>query len=212
MKHVWIGILIVTIAVLAAGAASAQTMGPGGQGGYEQPAGQGWFCPYCGSGRGYTGGGPGWGRGSGMMGPGMMGPGYGYGGRGGMMGGQGPGYGYGGRGGMMGGQGPGMMHRWGGGGSGYGPMQRGWQGDQGYAPGRGPGYGYQGPEEPLDKEGARGIVERYLSSSRNPNLKVGEIEEKDDVFEAEIVTRKGGDLVDRVQIDRQTGWMRSVYE
>lgn len=189
MKKAWIGaLLIATVVMLAAGPTLAQTMGLGGQGGYLPPAGQSWFCPYCGAGQGYQGGGPGRGMGSGTMGPG---------------------YGYDGRGGMMG-YGPGMMHRWGG--EGYGPMHRGWQGNQGYAPGRGPGYGYRGPEEPLDKAGARGIVERYLSSSRNPNLKVGEIEEKGDVFEAEIVTRKGGDLVDRVQIDRQTGWMRSVYE
>jgi len=188
MRNVRIGaLLIATIVLLAAGPALAQTMGPGGQGGYPPPEGQGWFCPYCGAGQGYGGG-----RG---MGPGMMGPGYGYGGRGGMRG-----------------HGPGMMQRWRGGGYGYGPMHRGWQGEQRYAPGRGPGYGYRGPEEPLDKEGARGIVEQYLSSSRNPNLKVGEIEEKGDVFEAEIVTQKGDDLVDRVQIDRQTGWMRSVYE
>jgi hypothetical protein len=109
------------------------------------------------------------------------------------------------------GYGPGMMQRWEG--RGYG---RGWQalqGDQqGYAPGRGPGYGYRRPEEPLGSEEARGILERYLETSRNPNLKVGELEEKEDVFEAEIVTRKGEDLVDRVQIDRQTGWMRSVYD
>ena len=189
-------LFISAVLVFTAGIASAQTRGPGMMGpgsgsgyGYAPPQGQGWFCPYCGAwhAEGRQGGGPGWG-----MGPGMMGPGYGYGRGGGMMG-----------------PGPGMMHRWGGG---YGPMHRGWQGDRGYAPGRGRGYGYQGPEEPLDKDEARGIVERYLNSSRNPNLKVGKIVEKEDVFEAEIVTRKGGDLVDRVQIDRRTGWMRSVYE
>lgn len=176
-------LFISAVLLFTAGIASAQTRGPGSGGGYAPPQGQGWFCPYCGAWHGNERqGGPGWG-----MGPGMMGRGYGYGG-------------------------PEMMQRWGGGEYGYGPMHRGWQGERGYAPGRGPGYGYQGPEESLDKEGARGIVERYLNSSRNPNLKVGKIEEKEDVFEAEIVTRKGGDLVDRVQIDRQTGWMRSVYE
>lgn len=198
MKHFVQAVLFIgTVMVFTAGIASAQTMGPGmmgpgSGGGYASPQGQGWFCPYCGAWHGNErqGGGPGWG-----MAPGMMGPGYGYGRGGGMMG-----------------PGPGMMQRRGGGEYGYGPMPRGLQGGRGYAPGRGPGYGYQGPEEPLDKEGARGIVEQYLGSSRNPNLKVGEIKEKDDVFEAEVVTRKAGDLVDRVQIDRQTGWMRSVYE
>ena len=51
-----------------------------------------------------------------------------------------------------------------------------------------------------------------MPGSLQPNLKIGKIEEKDDVFEAEIVTRKEGDLVDRVQSDRRTGWMRSAYE
>ena len=102
-----------------------------------------------------------------------------------------------GRGSGMMGHGPGMMRRWDGG---------------GYAPGRGPGYGYRRPDEPLGKEEARDILRRYLDTSRNPNLKVGEVEEKGDVFEAEIVTRKGEALVDRVQIDRRTGWMRSVYD
>ncbi len=184
-------LLIGTVLVFTVGIASAQTRGPGmmdpdsgGGYGYAPPQGQGWFCPYCGArhGQGNQGASPGWGMGSG--------------------------YGYGG-GGMMGRRGAGMMQRWGGD---YGPMHRGWQGAPQYAPGRGPGYGYQGPEEPLNMEEARSIVERYLYSSRNPNLKVGEIDEKDEVFEADIVTRKEGDLVDRVQIDRRTGWMRSVYE
>ena len=192
MKRFVTAALIVTAAVImTAGIAAAQTMGPGGtgyegRGGYGAPGGEGWFCPYCGTWHGDARRGPGSGRGSGMMGPG---------------------YDYGRGSGMMG-RGSGMMHRRGG--EGYG--SRGWQGRQGYAPGRGPGYGYRSSEEPLGKEEARGIVERYLDTSRNPNLKVGEVEEKDEVFEAEIVTRKGEELVDRVQIDRRTGWMRSVYD
>lgn len=51
-----------------------------------------------------------------------------------------------------------------------------------------------------------------MGSSRNRYLKFGEIQEKKDVFEAGIVTSKGGDLVDRIQMDRHTGWMRSVYD
>lgn len=181
-SSVKITLILTTAMLLAAGIASAQPMGPGMMG---YGARGGYNAPQ----------GQGWfcpycgtwhsdaQRGPGRgMGPGMMGPGYG--------------------------RSPGMMQRWDHGG--YG--SRGWQGQQGYAPGRGPGYGYRGPEEPLGKEEARGVAQRYLDASRNPNLKVGEIEEKDDVFEAEILTRKGGDLVDRVQIDRRTGWMRSVYE
>ncbi len=192
MKHsLQTALFLFAAALLWAGAASAQSMGPGmmgpeGWGGYGPPQGQGWFCPYCGSWHGE--GGRGYGRG-----PGMMGPGSGY-----------------GRGSGMTGQGPGMMQRWGRGG--YGRMHRGWPQDQQYAPGRGPGYGYHRPDEPLNREEARQTLERYLETSRNPNLKIGDITEKDGTFEAEIVTRKAGDLVDRVQIDRRTGWMRSVYD
>jgi hypothetical protein len=143
---------------------------------------------------------PGWGYGPGMMGPGygygpgMMGPGYGY-GYGmtgpGMMG---PGYGYG----------PGMMGR----GWGYGPGMMG----PGYGPGYGPQYGprYQQPQEPLSEKEAREMVENYLRSTRNPNLKLGKITDKDRYFEADIVTNDGS-LADKIAIDKTTGWMRSIY-
>jgi hypothetical protein len=134
------------------------------------------------------------------MGPGMMGPGYGYGGGPGMMG---PGYGYGGGPGMMGpgygyGMGPGMMGR------GYG----------GY--GMGPGYGgqygprYQQPQKPLDEKQAMEEAEDYLKSTRNPNLKLGKIEDKGDQYEVSIETKEGS-LVDKILVDKDTGWMRSAY-
>ena len=167
----------------------AQPMGPGmmGQGNEENRQGENWnYCPYCGS---YLGQGGGYG----MMGPGMMGRGY-YGMGPGMMGG-----GYG----MMG---PGMMGR------GYYGMGPGMMGP-GYGPG--PGYGYgpryqQQPREPMDEKAAKDLVENYLQSTRNPNLKLGKIESKGDTFEAEITT-KTGSLVDKIAIDKYTGWMRSVY-
>jgi hypothetical protein len=96
------------------------------------------------------------------------------------------GYGYGVR-------GPGMM------GPGHGHM-----GDD-Y---RRPSYGY--PREPLHKKEAKALVEEMLDYSRNPNLKVGRIEEKGDYFEAEITT-KDGSLVDKLKVDKDTGRMRSVY-
>jgi hypothetical protein len=155
--------------------------------------------------------GPGYGYGYGM-GPGMMGPGYGYGyGMGpGMMGpGYGSGYGMGPR--MMGrgygygyGMGPGMM----GPGYGYG---------YGMGPGMmGPGYGYQygpqyqQPQKPLDEKDAKAILENYLASTRNPNLKLGKVEDKGNAFEGEILTQKGS-LVDKILVDKNTGWMHSVY-
>jgi len=120
---------------------------------------------------------------SAMRGPGMRGRGSGYGMGPGMMG---PGYGYG--------RGPGMM------GGGY-------QG-QGY----GPQYGsqYQQPQKPLEEKDVKAQLENYVQSTRNPNLKVGKITAKETSFEAEILTKDNA-LVDKILIDKNTGWMRSIY-
>jgi hypothetical protein len=157
--------------------------------------------------------GPGYGYG---MGPGMMGPGYGYGyGMGPGMMGPGYGYGYGMGPGMMGpgygygyGMGPGMM------GPGYG---RGYGYGYGMGPGMmGPGYGYQygpqyqQPQKSLDEKDAKAVLENYLKSTRNPNLKLGKLEDKGNAFEGEILTQKGS-LVDKILVDKNTGWMHSAY-
>ena len=109
------------------------------------------------------------------------------------------------------------MGRW----KGYGMMGRGY--------GMGPGYGRAqgslggaseqgetGPtsgrlETPLKEDGARTTVENYLQSTRNPNLKLGKITEQGDAFEAEIVT-KDGSLVDKLLIDKSTGWMHPANQ
>lgn len=163
-------------------ASYAQPMGPGMMGpGYGYQQQGGWnYCPYCGS---YMGPQWGYGMGSGMMG-GMMGP--------GMMG-----RGYG--------MGPGMMGR----GYGMGPGRMGPQ----YGPQYGPGYQgpqYQQPQKPMNEQDAKGLLENYLQSTRNPNLRLGKIEDKGNAFEAEIQT-KDGSLVDKILVDKRTGWMRSVY-
>ena len=150
---------------------------------------------------------------AGMMGPGMMsddngdwncpydgrtmGRGRGY----GMMG---SGYGMGG-GMMMGrgsGMGPGMMGR------GYG-AGRDWM--RGSPEEREPGQGAGLLQTPLKEDDARSVVEKYLASTRNPNLKLGKVTEKKDAFEAEIVTQDGS-LVDKVLVDKSNGWMRPAYE
>ena len=134
--------------------------------------------------------------------------------------------------------GPGMMGQGGGRAPGYGPPQQGgwyspncgrWQGG-GYGMGSGmmgpgygyhmgpgmmgPGYGYgpqyQQPQKPLEKSDVETMVKNYLASVRNPNLKLGKIEEKGSVFEADIVT-KDNSLADKILIDKNTGWMRSAY-
>jgi hypothetical protein len=180
-----------------------------------QPAGPGTSDPGygygCGMGPGY-----GYGMGPGMMGgygmgPGMMVPGYGYGyGMGPGMMGPGYGYGYGMGPGMMGGygMGPGMMGPGYGYGYGMGPGMMG----PGYGWQYGPGYGPQNeqPQKPLDKEQAKQQVENYLKSTRNPNLKLGKIEEKGNDYVVDIET-KGGSLVDKLLVSKDTGWMRSAY-
>ena len=181
MRNLRYGFFAATIAVAVAGIAGPVQAQPYGYGpGYGMMGG------------GY---GPGWmmgrGYGPGMMGgygPGyMMGPGYGY----GMMRGYGPGY-------MMGpGYGPGMM--------GYGPgwMMRG----HGYGPGMmgyGPGY-YQGNLN-LSVDQVKDYLERTI---RNPNLTVGDVKEKDaDTIVADIVTKQGKSLVQRIDVNRHNGFMQ----
>jgi hypothetical protein len=63
----------------------------------------------------------------------------------------------------------------------------------------------------MEEKDAKEFLENYLRSTRNPNLKLGKIEDKGSVFEAEIVTKKEGALVDKIAVDKYSGWMRSVY-
>jgi hypothetical protein len=62
----------------------------------------------------------------------------------------------------------------------------------------------------LDKDQVKQEVENYLKSTRNPNLRVGKIEEKGNHYEVYIET-KGGALADQLLVDKDTGWMRSAY-
>ena len=147
-----------------------------------------WWCPWCGmSSEGYGPGGYhhmyGYGGGRGWGGN-MMGPGYW--GHGYMMG---PGYG-----GMMGRGYGGMM------GPGYSGPDR-WRG-YGYD------YGSKSPE-PLTKEDATKLLKRYVKNTDNPNLKLGKITEEKGNFVGEITT-KDGSLVDKIVVNKNTGWMRPV--
>ena len=62
----------------------------------------------------------------------------------------------------------------------------------------------------LEKKDAAKIVEDYIRSTRNPNLKVGKIEDAGDAFKAQIVTRENS-LVEEVFIDKDSGYMRPAY-
>jgi len=55
------------------------------------------------------------------------------------------------------------------------------------------------------------LVRNYLKSSKNPNLRVGKVHDAGESFEVEVVTMKDS-LVDKVLVNKATGWMRSAYK
>jgi hypothetical protein len=104
------------------------------------------------------------------------------------------------------GMGPGMM------GGGYG-MGQGMMGPgYGSEPSRQfpNGRGQLQPQQPIDKAQARSMVENYLQSTGNPNLKLGKITDDGSSFEANIVT-KDNSMVDKILVDKNSGTMRSAY-
>jgi len=123
---------------------------------------------------------PGWG-------PGMMGGGYGP----GMMGGNGPG--------------PGMMGMMMGGG--MGPAMMAAAGTDVPCPGL---AAATANAEPLTLDSAQKVVQQRLAWMGNDRLKVGKVEAKGDAaFTAEIVTLDNS-LVEKLEIDAKTGFMRPV--
>jgi hypothetical protein len=75
----------------------------------------------------------------------------------------------------------------------------------------GPGQGQQQQlQKPLEEKDARAILENYLTNMKNPNLQLGKIKDAGTTFEAEILT-KDNSLVDKIIVDKKTGWMRSAY-
>jgi len=71
-------------------------------------------------------------------------------------------------------------------------------------------HGYQHLPKPLDKDQASQEVENYLRSTGNPDLKLGEIREKGEDFEADILA-KDDSLLDKFLINKHTGEMRTEY-
>ena len=100
-------------------------------------------------------------------------------------------------------------------GPGYGPGGRdcpGWQGkNSGMGPGmmgQGSGPQYQQPQKPVTKSDAESMLQNYVS--RNPNLKVGAVQDEGNSFEANVTT-KDGSLVNKLFVDKDTGRIRSEY-
>jgi rubrerythrin len=78
--------------------------------------------------------------------------------------------------------------------------------------GRGYGYGrsYTGPGRSLEMKDAKAMMEDYINSTGNPNLRLGAVRDKGDFFEAEVVTKSGA-LADEIRINKRTGRMSSAY-
>ena len=184
MKRMLFTAALALALLLYGGAALAQQQG-GVQG--QGPQGQGWFCPWCGQQ---------YGQGQGTMPRGgqRMDPGY-----------QGRGMGPGMMQGRQGrGMGPGMMQGRQGRGMGRGMTQERWGRGQ-YGPNRQPQQQQMGP---LQKDAARNLAQNYVAG--NPNLNIGEMTEEEDVFVATVVTQDGS-LVEKLLMDKETGWMKKEY-
>ena len=69
---------------------------------------------------------------------------------------------------------------------------------------------YFRPDEPVAMAEAKMLMESCIKSTHNPNLKLGKIKDQGTDYEAEILT-KSNMLIDRILIDKKTGWMRSAY-
>ena len=92
---------------------------------------------------------------------------------------------------------------------------------QGHMPGPGymmaPNFQQQGPggsgwmrqfQQDLDVDDVKTMMEQRLGWMNNPNIKLGSVDEKDeDTITAEIVTKEGS-LVQRLTVDRHTGWIQ----
>jgi hypothetical protein len=100
--------------------------------------------------------------------------------------------------------GPGMGGGyWMGGGPGMQGGQGGW-----YCPWMGSGGPpVAKPGQPLSADQAKAMVGQQISG--NPNLKAGKVTEKDGAYEVQVVT-KDGSLVDKILVNKQTGWFQST--
>lgn len=87
--------------------------------------------------------------------------------------------------------------------------------------GYGPGNCYLGSRQDDSSEGrsrvditreeAEDLVSFRLRRT-NDNLKVGKVTENEDGFQVEVVTKKGGELVDRLQVKKDTGRIYRLFE
>lgn len=70
-----------------------------------------------------------------------------------------------------------------------------------------PGPGYLSSPEPLDRGQARELLDHCIISSGNPDIRLGELKETDDYYEAKIIFSDGS-LKDVLQVNKRTGWVK----
>jgi len=70
-------------------------------------------------------------------------------------------------------------------------------------------YGWRSNRQVTSEE-AQDIAEHNLRG--NPYIKVGKLSERSEGFEVEIVTRKGGELVNRLLVEKETGRIFPIDE
>ncbi len=94
-------------------------------------------------------------------------------------------------------------------GGGPGPGSPGGQG-AGSCPYMNPPAGAPGakPGQPLTADQAKALVVQEIG--RNPNLKAAKVIEKGGDYEVVVVTKEGS-LVDKIEVNKQTGSLRSIY-
>lgn len=64
--------------------------------------------------------------------------------------------------------------------------------------------------QPVTQDQAKQLLEDHLRYTKNPNLKLGDILDKGELYEADVLT-KDGSLVDKIQVNKKTGYLRSAY-
>lgn len=61
----------------------------------------------------------------------------------------------------------------------------------------------------MTKAQAEQLVTDYYIQD-NANLKIGAVADKGDFYDVTVATRKEGALVQKVHVDKKTGWFRNV--
>ncbi len=63
---------------------------------------------------------------------------------------------------------------------------------------------------PLNQETARRWAEYYVAAYHNPDLVIGKIKEKDNGFEVEIRSKKENKVLEKIFVDKNSGWISKV--